>query len=44
MNLSTLCERRIRGDLIETFKYGQDIFKLSRSGHNIISKINNSVA
>ena len=25
-------------------KYGQDIFKLSRSGHNIISKINNSVA
>ena len=51
MNLTTLGERRIRGDLIETFevvtgkvKYGQDIFKLSRSGHNIISKINNSVA
>ena len=51
MNLTTLVERRIRGDLIETFKvvtgkvkYGQDIFKLSRSGHNIISKINNSVA
>ena len=47
MNLITLGERRIRGDLIETFKlvtgkvkYGQDIFKLS----NIISKINNSVA
>ena len=38
MNLITLGERRIRGDLIETFKlvtgkvkYGQDIFKLSRS-------------
>ena len=51
MNLTTLGERRIRGDLIETFKvvtgkvkYGQDMFKLSRSGHNIISKINNSVA
>ena len=51
MNLTTLGERRIRRDLIETFKvvtgkvkYGQDNFKLSRSGHNIISKINNSVA
>ena len=51
MNLTTLGERRIRGDLIESFKvvkgkvkYGQNIFKLSRSGHNIISKINNSVA
>ncbi|NQZ52218.1 MAG: reverse transcriptase family protein [Moritella sp.] len=44
-NLTTLAERRIRGDLIETYKivsgsvnYGSDIFKLSRSGLNIISK------
>ena len=51
MNLTTLGERRIRRDLIKTLKvvtgkvkYGQDIFKLSRSGNNIISKINNSVA
>ena len=51
MNLTILGERRIRGDLIKTFKvvtgkvkYGQYIFKLSRSGNNIISKINNSVA
>ena len=48
MNLTTLGERRIREDLIETFKvvtgkvkYCQDIFKLGRSGHNIISKMNN---
>ena len=47
--MTTLGERRIRGDLIETYKvitgkveYGKDIFKLSRSGNNIISKINNS--
>ena len=46
MNLTTLGERRLRGDLIETFKiinnivdYGKDIFKLSRSGSNIVSKI-----
>ena len=49
MGLTTLGERRLRGDLIETFKmvtgkveYGKDIFKLSRSGSNIVSKINNS--
>ena len=43
MKLTTLGERRIRGDLIETFKivnrivdYGKDIFRLSRSGRNII--------
>ena len=44
MKLTTLGERRIRGDLIETFKvlngiveYGKDIFKVGRSGRNIIS-------
>ena len=44
LNLKTLAERRIRGDLIETFKivnnvvdYGQDIFTLGRSGRNIVS-------
>ena len=47
MNLTTLGERRIRGDLIETFKivngivdYGKDIFRLSRSSKNIIRKSN----
>ena len=46
MNLTTLGERRIRGDLIETYKivtgkvkYGANIFKMSRSGSNIVSKI-----
>ena len=46
MNLTTLGERRIRGDLIETFKmvngivdYGKNVFRLSRSGNNIISKL-----
>ena len=45
LNLTTLAERRIRGDLIETFKivsglveYGSDIFNISRSGMNIVSK------
>ena len=44
LKLTTLAERRIRGDLIETFKivngivnYGQNIFKMSRSGTKIIS-------
>jgi len=44
LDLTTLAERRIRGDLIETFKiinnivnYGQDIFVLGRSGRNIVS-------
>ena len=48
MKLTTLGERRIRGDLIETYKivnskvdYGKDVFKLSRSGNNIVSKIKN---
>ena len=46
LNLTTLAERRIRGDLIETFKiingiveYGKDVFKVSRSGNNIVSKV-----
>ena len=44
LDLTTLAERRIRGDLIETFKivenivnYGQGIFVLGRSGRNIVS-------
>ena len=44
MKLTTLGERRIRGDLIETFKivngiveYGKNIFRLRRSNRNIIS-------
>ena len=43
LNLTTLLERRARGDLIETFKiisgisrYGYDMFKMSRNGYNII--------
>lgn len=50
MNLTTLGERRIRGDLIETFKmitgkvdYGKNVFKLSRSGRNIVSKLNSNI-
>ena len=46
MKLTTLAERRIRGDLIETFKmvnnlvdYGSNIFRTSRR-NNIISSIN----
>ena len=43
LQLTTLLERRMRGDLIETFKitagkvdYGQDLFRMSRSGMNIL--------
>ena len=43
--MTTLAERRIRGDLIETFKivrglvnYGNDIFRISRSGLKLVSK------
>ena len=46
LTLTTLAERRMRGDLIEAFKiirgfvdYGQNLFKLSVSGLNILSKI-----
>lgn len=45
LGLTTLLERRARGDLIETFKiingisdYGQGLFKLSRSGAKLISR------
>ena len=48
LQLTTLAERRIRGDLIETFKivnglvdYGMNIFNVSRSGSNIITKVSN---
>ena len=44
LDLTTLAERRVRGDPIETFKivnnvvdYGHDIFVLGRSGKNIVS-------
>eukprot|EP00116_Pleurobrachia_bachei_P010562 sb/3470824/ len=43
LELTTLLERRMRGDLIEAYKiitgkvrYGQDLFRLSRSGANIL--------
>ena len=43
--LTTLAERRIRGDLIETFKivnsrvdYGGNLFNIGRSGSNLISR------
>ena len=45
LSLTTLIERRARGDLIETFKiingfadYGSNLFKISRSGVNLLSK------
>ena len=45
LNLTTLAERRIRGDLIETFKivngivdYGKNIFKIGRSGSNLLKR------
>ena len=44
LNLTTLAERRIRGDLIEAFKvtggltdYGSGMFRISRSGLNLVS-------
>ena len=44
LHLTTLAERRIRGDLIEVYKivngmveYGKDLFRMSRSGDKIIS-------
>ena len=49
MKLTKLGERRLRGDLIETFKivnglveYGNGMFRLSRSNKNIIRKAINS--
>ena len=45
IHLTTLAERRLRGDLIETFKivnnivaYGSSVFRISRSGYNLVSK------
>jgi hypothetical protein len=45
LNLTTLAERRERGDLIETFKavnnisgYDSSMFKVSRSGSNLVSR------
>jgi hypothetical protein len=45
LGLTTLLERRARGDLIETFKivngisnYGKHLFKFSRSGNKLISR------
>ena len=45
LNLTTLLERRARGDLIETFKilsgftkYGEKLFRISRSGEKLISR------
>ena len=47
LHLTTLAERRMRGDLIETFKilrglvnYGQGLFRVSRSGLNLVSRGN----
>ena len=44
LNLTTLAERRLRGDLIETFKaanglteYGKNLFNFSRSGKNLVA-------
>ena len=51
LTLTTLAERRVRGDLIEAFKiirgfvdYGQNLFKLSISGLNLskITKVTSS--
>ena len=43
LQLTTLLERRARGDLIETYKilsgianYGQELFRVSRNGYNIL--------
>ena len=45
LGLTTLLERRARGDLIETFKivngisdYGQKLFKFTRSGEKLLSR------
>ena len=44
LSITTLLERRMRGDLIETFKifkglvdYGSTVLKFSRSGYNIVT-------
>ncbi len=46
LGLTTLAERRARGDLIETFKAVkgftclEDLFHVSRSGYNLVSHVN----
>ena len=51
LKLTTLAERRLRGDLIETFKivnniaeYGENIYKISRSGSNIVSNVSLNIS
>lgn len=46
LQLTTLLERRARGDIIETFKivkgftnYGQELFRISRNGNNILHPV-----
>merc|ERR1712096_252868 len=46
LGLTTLGERRCRGDLIETYKivnglvnYGQNLFNVSRSGYRLLSSL-----
>ena len=50
LTLTTLAERRMKGDLIEAFKiiqgfvdYGQNLFRLSISGLDILSKITEDI-
>ena len=45
LNLTTLAERRLRGDLIETFRvvnghvdYGHNVFNVSKFGNKCIAK------
>ena len=45
LHITTLLERRYRGDILETFKivmkhvpYGKDLFNMSRSGYNIVKR------
>ena len=45
LNLTTLAERRLRGDLIETFRvvnghvdYGHNVFNVSKFGNNLSAK------
>ena len=50
LNLTTLAERRLRGDLIETYKivnglvnYGSNLFHMTRSGFNLTSRASSNV-
>ena len=49
LNLTTLAERRTRGDMIEVYKivsgsvnYGKSMFRISRSGYNLVSMVDRS--